>query len=77
MNFTAMHANKDYSMRVNIFVVQHLFYMSFFRYVFLRPLMAGIRIREVVKKPHVVKTVEELESATLEEEKSACELVTA
>ena len=69
--------SKDFGLRVNIFVVQHLFYMSFFRYVVLRPLMAGIHVREVMKKPHVVKTVEKLESATLDEDKNACDLVTA
>jgi hypothetical protein len=67
---------KDFNLRINIFVFQHVLYLSFFRYLLLRPLMNGIRVRDVMEKPHVVTTVEKLESATLEEEE-VCELVPA
>lgn len=67
---------KDFNLRINIFVLQHLVYLSFFRYIALRPLMFVIRIRDVMDRPHVTNTVERLETATLEEEES-CELATA
>lgn len=62
----------DFNLRVNIFVFQHLLYVSFFRYLLFRPLMSGIRVRDVMERPHVVTTVQRLESATLDEE-GVCE----
>lgn len=59
---------KDFSLRVNIFVLQHLIYLSFFRYLLFRPLAMAIHVRDVVEKTHVINTVEKLETATLEEE---------
>jgi len=59
---------KDFNLKVNIFVLQHLIYLSFLRYLLFRPFMRGIHVRDVMERPHVVTTVEKLESATLEEE---------
>jgi hypothetical protein len=66
---------KDFNLRLNIFVLQHLIYSSFLRYLLFRPFLGGIRIRDVMEKPHVVTSVEKLESATLEEE--VCEIAPA
>jgi len=59
---------KDFNLRVNIFVFQHLVFRSFFRYLLIRPFMYVIKIRVVMEKPHVTTSMEKLESATLEEE---------
>ena len=62
----------DFNLRVNIFVFQHLLYVSFFRYLVFRPLMSLVRVRDVMERPQLVTTVQKLESATLEEEE-VCE----
>ena len=59
---------KEFNLRVNIFVLQHLVFRSFFRYLVIRPFMYVIKIRVVMEKPHVTTSVEKLESAALEEE---------
>jgi hypothetical protein len=66
---------KEFNLRVNIFVLQHLIFVSFFRYLVFRPLSMAINIRVVIARPHVETTVERLESATVAEED--CELVPA
>jgi hypothetical protein len=68
----------EFNLRINIFVLQHLIYRSFFRYLLFRPIMAaGLSIRAVIAKPHVERTVEKLETATIEEEEQDRELVPA
>lgn len=61
---------KDFNLRFAIFVLQHLFYYSFFRYMIFRPLMlfVNVRVREVIASPKVASGVEQLESKTLDEE---------
>jgi hypothetical protein len=54
---------------VAIFVLQHVFFFSFFRYIALRPLMVLVQLREVIKSPKVADSVEKLESATIERER--------
>lgn len=68
---------KEFNKRTNIFVLQHLMFRSFFRYLALRPFMYVIRVRDVMDKPHVTSTVEKLETAALEEEDEVHELATA
>jgi hypothetical protein len=66
----------DFNIRTNVYVLQHLAFRSFFRYLVLRPLMHLIRIRDVMQKPRVATSVEKLETAALEEEEVS-ELATA
>lgn len=61
-------AMKEFNLRVAIFVLQHVVYYSFFRYILVRPLMALIEIRRIMQSPKVVSGVEKLESETLERE---------
>lgn len=62
---------RDFNMKVNVYVAIHVVYLSLFRYLVLRPFATGMSVQHVLKTPHVVKTVEKLESATLDEEEAA------
>jgi hypothetical protein len=59
---------RDFNIRVAIFVLQHVVFYSFFRYMMVRPLMFLVKLREVIKSPKVASGVERLESKTLEQE---------
>jgi hypothetical protein len=59
---------REFNLRTSIYVLQHVVYYSFFRYLLLRPLAIRVEVRKVIAKPKVVYSVEQLESATLEEE---------
>jgi len=59
---------QDFNVRVAIFVLQHVVFYSFFRYLMVRPLMFLVEIRDVIKSPRVASGVERLESKTLEQE---------
>lgn len=62
-------AMKEFNACVAIFVLQHVIYYSFFRYMALRPLMFFVKVRHVVaESPRVVSGVERLESETVEKE---------
>jgi hypothetical protein len=57
---------KDFNVCVTIFVLQHVVFFSFFRYIILRPAMFLVHLPQVIKSPKVANTVETLESATIE-----------
>jgi hypothetical protein len=57
-----------FALRTTIFVLQHLIYNSFLRYLLVRPFMYFIKIRVVIETPKVKSNVERLESAALEED---------
>lgn len=59
---------RDFHLRVSIFVLQHVVFYSFFRYMLLRPLMVLIEVRNVMKSTKLTSGVEKLESETLERE---------
>jgi hypothetical protein len=59
---------REFSLRVTIFVLQHVVYYSFFRYMVVRPFMFLVEVRTVIKSPQVVSGVERLESEALEQE---------
>lgn len=60
---------KEFNVCVAIFVLQHVVFYSFFRYMALRPLMFLIQVRKVVESPKVASGVERLESETLERDR--------
>lgn len=57
---------KELNLCVAIYVLQHVVFYSFFRYITLRPLMFLVHLRRVVQSPKVATGVERLESASLE-----------
>jgi hypothetical protein len=59
---------RDFNLSVVIFVLQHLVFFSFFRYMMIRPLMFLVKISWVIESPKVVSGVEQLESHTQEQE---------
>lgn len=59
---------KEFNACVAIFVLQHVVFYSFFRYMLLRPLMFFVKVREVAESPKVASGVEGLESETVEKE---------
>jgi hypothetical protein len=74
---TTQEALNDFDLRTTIFVFQHVIYASLFRYLLLRPFMFFIRIRVIANYATVTSSVEQLESATIEEESLVSEPVTA
>jgi hypothetical protein len=64
----AQEKMKEFNLCVAIFVLQHVAFYSFFRYMILRPLMFLIQVRKVVESPKVASGVERLESESLEQE---------
>ena len=61
-------AMNEFNACVAIFVLQHVVFCSFFRYMVLRPLMFFVKVRQVAKSPKVVSGVERLESETVEKD---------
>lgn len=59
---------KDFSARVAIFVLQHVVFFSFFRYIALRPLAFLVELPKLIRSPKVADGVERLEAATIERE---------
>jgi hypothetical protein len=59
---------REFNVCVAIFVLQHVIFFSFFRYMALRPLMFLVKVRKVIESPRVASGVERLESETLEQE---------
>ncbi len=62
---------REFNLCVIIFVLQHIIYCSFFRYILVRPLMFlfnPFKLDEMMDRPEVVLTVERLESDALEQE---------
>src|SRR5260221_5334180 len=61
---------REFNARVAIFVLQHVVYYSFFRYMVLRPItfFVKVRVRKVFESPKVASGVERLESETVEKE---------
>lgn len=59
---------KEFNLCVAIYVLQHVIFYSFFRYMAIRPLMAAVHIRKVIASPKVASGVERLETESLEEE---------
>jgi hypothetical protein len=57
---------KEFNICVVIFVLQHVVFYSFFRYMALRPLMFFVPLRKVVESPKVASGVERLENESLE-----------
>jgi len=57
-----------YNVRVLIFVLQHVLYSSFLRYIAFRPFMRGVKIHDVIGTPVVAREVEKLESETIAED---------
>jgi hypothetical protein len=73
---------REFNLRINIFALQHVVYRSFFRYLCFRPVMAvlslaGVSIRVVMTEPRVERTVENLESVTIDGEDRERELIPA
>lgn len=64
---------KEFNTCFAVAMLQHMLYISFFRYVVIRPLMVLVnpwQVREVVERPQVASSVERLESDALEQEAS-------
>ena len=62
---------KEFNLVFVVALVQHVIFYSFFRYMFIRPLMPLLnqfKVREVVDKPKVVRTFEQLETETAAQE---------
>jgi hypothetical protein len=59
---------REFNICVAIFVLQHVVFYSFFRYMMMRPFMLLVKIRKVIEFPKVASGVERLESVTLERE---------
>jgi hypothetical protein len=57
---------KEFNVCVIIYVLQHVVFYSFFRYMALRPLMFFVSLRKVVESPKVASGVESLENESLE-----------
>jgi hypothetical protein len=57
---------KEFNLCVVIYVLQHVVFYSFFRYMTLRPLMFFVSLRKVVESPKVASGVESLENESLE-----------
>lgn len=57
---------RDFNVRVAIFVLQHVVFYSFFRYIVVRPIMFFVKVHRVIESPAVASGVERLESETLE-----------
>jgi hypothetical protein len=57
---------KEFNVCVVIYVLQHVVFYSFFRYMALRPLMFFVPLRKVVESPKVASGVERLENESLE-----------
>jgi hypothetical protein len=57
---------KEFNVCVVIYVLQHVVFYSFFRYIALRPLMFFVSLRKVVESPKVASGVESLENESLE-----------
>ena len=57
---------KEFNICVVIFVLQHVVFHSFFRYMALRPVMFFVPLRKVVESPTVASGVERLENESLE-----------
>lgn len=68
---------KEFNTRINIYVLQHLLYRSFFRYLVFRPVMHWFPIRKLIERPNVTTSVENLETTTIEEEDLEDDLVPA
>lgn len=60
---------KEINVSVAIFVLQHIVFLSFFRYMALRPLMFLVTLRKVIAWPPVESSVEQLENQTIERDK--------
>jgi hypothetical protein len=56
---------KEFNVSVLIYVLQHVVFYSFFRYMALRPLMFMVKVRKVIDSPKVASSVERLESETI------------
>jgi len=62
---------REFNLCFLIFALQHVIYYSFFRYILIRPLMFffnPFKFKEMMDRPNVVSTVEQLESDALEQE---------
>jgi hypothetical protein len=57
---------KEFNLCVVIYVLQHVVFYSFFRYMALRPLMFFVSLRKIVASPKVASGVESLENESLE-----------
>jgi hypothetical protein len=57
-----------YNRRVAIYVLQHLVYCSFFRYLVFRPFLTGTTVHQLIATPVVATGVRQLESTTVEED---------
>ena len=65
------HKMREFNLCFLIFVLQHIIYYSFFRYMLVRPFMFlfnPFKLDEMMHRPDVVLTVEQLESDALEQE---------
>jgi hypothetical protein len=61
-------AIKMYNLRIAIFVLQHVVYCSFLRYLVVRPFLTGANIHQLIETPVVASGVQKLESKTVEED---------
>lgn len=59
---------KAFNVCVAIFVLMHVMYYSFFRYMVIRPLISLIPLPRVIESPKVASGVERLESETVARE---------
>jgi hypothetical protein len=59
---------REFNVNVAVYVLQHVIFFSFFRYMILRPLMFVVKTRRVIESPKVASGVEQLECETLERE---------
>lgn len=60
---------REFNVCVAIYVLQHVVFFSFFRYMTVRPLMFLIKIRKIIESPKVASGVARLEYKTLEQER--------
>jgi hypothetical protein len=59
---------REFNLCVAIYVLQHVVFYSFFRYMALRPLMFMVEVRKVIASPKVASGVEQLECESQERE---------
>lgn len=64
-----------YNLRIGIFVLQHLLYCSFLRYLMFRPFITSSGVQDLIAKPAVATGVQRLESKTIEEDERTLRLV--